>query len=153
MKKFIFTLLMFCCSLSYAMPYVEIRGLTVVPLNRFESNSLKIYAQRGSAISAGICRIVIRDNGNALGDYYRQLAARFKFTHTSFGQSEEITPIVTDTSIMFKLVTGDFGDENFDIVTKDGKSIGHNITEIFNNNTVAIMAGPCYYDSAQRNQK
>lgn len=149
MKKLIFTLLMFCCSLVYAMPFVEIHGLTVVPLNTFQSSSLKIYAQRGSSISSGICRIVIRDNGNSVGDSFRQLAEKFKFTHTTFGQSEEGTPIVTDTAIMFKLVTGDFGDENFDIVTKDGKTIGQNITEIFKNNTVAIMAGPCYYDSKQ----
>lgn len=143
MKKLIFTLLMFCCSLAYAMPSVEIHGLTIVQLNKFSSNSLKVYPQRGSSISSGICRIIIRDNGSAMGDYYRQLAERLKFTHTIFGQSEEMTPIVDDNTIMLK-VTSDFGDESFDIVTKDGRNIGDHITEIFGDNTVAVMSGACY---------
>lgn len=147
MNKIILMLFLALFSLtSYAIPEnsVDLNGLTVYPLNSIKSNNLTIYGHTSGAISAGICRIIIRSAHGE--DGFFELAKRFKFTQSLGGiPGEEVTPITKRYALMFKLMKTDYGFENVVMESKDGKSIGENITAVFGKNvTVAAMAGTCY---------
>ena len=122
---------------------IDMDGLTVFKLNSDKDNSLKVYAYTPGAYSAGICRIIIRSGNSAIP--MAALAERFKFLHSIAGSAEEeVTPIVTGYALMFLLVKTDFGAEHITIETKDGRSIGDNVSELFGDKTVAVMTGTCY---------
>jgi hypothetical protein len=147
MKKIILTLAIFIYSLTVhafpANPSIDIDGLTVFHLNSFAEKTLTIYGHSAGALSAGICRIIIRSNDS--DPAFMRVTERFKFTRSFAGlPNEEITPIVTGHALMFKLMRVDYGFENITLETKDGKSIGENISSLFGNKTVAVLAGTCY---------
>lgn len=147
MKKFI---LLFVISLWFSNGYaaksessIDIDGLTVFKLNSVSENRLKIYGHTSGAISAGICRIIIRSSER--NEAFKKFTQRFKFLHQMFNDpEEEITPIITNHAIMYKLMKVDYGFENITIETRDGKSIEENMTALVGNTPVAVLAGSCY---------
>lgn len=146
MKKLILILFFSLFSLSsYAAPAnsIDIDGLSVYPLNPVQTNNLTVYGHTSGAISAGICRIIIRSAHGE--DGFADLAKRFKFTQSLGGMpGQEVAPIVKRYALMFKLMKVDYGFENVLIETKDGKSIGENIKAVFGDTPVAVIAGTCY---------
>lgn len=152
MKKFITLIVALFCSLNlYAQQNhetiypesVDLDGLTVFSLNDYPGNKLTVYGHTSGAYSAGICRIILRSTGG--NSAFLSLADRFNFTTSIAGLPEgQATPIVTPHALMFKLMKVDYGFEHVIIETKDGKSIGENITSLFGDQTVAVMAGTCY---------
>lgn len=124
---------------------VDLDGLTVFPLNELADNTLTIVGHSSGAYSSGICRIIIRSNSNTMEPDFRLLAERFKFTHGIGGMPEEdVSLIETHYALMYKLMKTDFGFEHIIMESKDGKSIGENVSALFGDNTVAVIAGTCY---------
>lgn len=147
MKKFLLILAISLFSLcTYATPSedsIDIDGLTVFKLNSLSVNRFKIYGHTSGAITAGICRIIIRSNHRE--EAFSKLAERFNFIHQMAGMpEEEVSPIITTYALMFKLRKVDFGFESITLVTKNGKSIGENISDLFGDTNVAVLAGTCY---------
>lgn len=143
MKKLILMAIVSLFSLSaYAIPSIDVYGLTLFKLNSVSSNILEIKAASSGAFSSGVCRLIIRANANS-GAFFKA-TERFRFIHKDLtGIEEEVTPIVTGSALMFKLMKSDFAFESITMETKDGRSIGENITTLFGE-TVAVMADPCY---------
>lgn len=145
MKKLILLLIASFYSLTcFAIPEVDINGLSVIPLNDFSQSSLRVYGHTSGASSAGICRIIIRSNGG-YNEGFEKMTERFKFIHGIFGKDDgEATPIQAYYALMFKLLRVDYGFEYITLETKDGKSIGENIKKLFGDNPIAVIAGSCY---------
>jgi len=144
MKKFLFTLAISLYSLtSYATaPSIDLDGLSVINLNLISSNSLQIYGHTSGAASAGICRIILRSNDQI--DGYYKLTERFNFIHGMFGaDTGAVTPKMFSYAAMFELMSTDYGFEYVRIETKDGRSIGQNMVELFGGQEIAAMAGTC----------
>ncbi len=156
MKKLFLMLILALFSLTtHAAPAIpenaiDIDGLTQFSLNKYSANTLRIYGHTSGAASAGICRIIIRSKNGLYNGGFKQLADRFTFKRTFFpADNEPVTPIITAYALMFQLHKTDYGFENILMESKDGKSIGENIKEVFKGQNqgevpIAVIAGTCY---------
>lgn len=145
MKKWIFILFLYFYSIvSYAdIPRIELDGISIVNLNHFMYNSLGVSGNSSGAYSSGQCSIIIRTTGSQ--GAFGELAKRLKFTRTIGGQtSKEFVPVVTNFGIIVALTKTDFGLETINMVTRDGSTIGFTVSELFPNDRVEVMTGPCY---------
>jgi hypothetical protein len=144
MKKLILMLVISLWSLAaYAIPTFDLDGLKQFNLNNVSSTRYKFYGDSSGTATPGICRIIIRTGWT--GDF-NQLAQKFKFIYGwGSGNEREVTPIITQYALMFQLMKKtDFAYDYIIIESKDGRSIGQHINELFGATTVAVIAGTCY---------
>jgi hypothetical protein len=145
MKKMLLMLIVSLYSLTaYAVvPTVYLDGLAQYKLNSITDSRYQIFGHTSGSFSAGICRIILRSTYN--GDF-RQLAERFNFIYGVQGGAETpVTPIIKNYALMFQLAKKtDFTYDYIRIESKNGKSIGKNISEILGDKTISAIAGTCY---------
>jgi hypothetical protein len=127
---------------SYAKPdndFIYLSNLSIIKLNDIPYNKLYIHVGYPGKRVSGSCSIVIRSEGGDADGALKKLADRFIFTKIAD------TPIIPDSSnnaaLVFPLKQGTFVDR-ITIETKDGKSIGENVTSA-SIGYVGVFAGVC----------
>lgn len=133
-------------SLASSPDTLSLNGISMVQLQKIQSNSVNIDIQYPGEIYSQLCSIIMRAANNSHG-LDKMMTSRFKFTHHF---SQEPMPYDVDKFgvVTFKLMENSYVD-GITITTLDGKSIASNMDALLRmkdgtlGDRIAFFAGSC----------